>query len=989
MARDIRLKLLAEVNDAIKNLKRIEKELGGVRKEGRSITKIFKNVKATIGGFIGALALREAAQFSQEMVALNDKSNDLRRSLDILTKKEGLETIELMADLREATGNTVDDIQLMQSATRGKFLGVDLKNLPTLFEFARQRAKDTGEEVSHLVESIVIGIGRKSPLILDNLGLTMGQLREETKQVAIENGTWKGKMDEATFSANLQAAAVRVAQKALADGGPVLRGATDDYKELQAELTNTGIRIGEVLSGASASAVRFTSILNNSFNDFLDFLGVGGASRIRVLASDFKRLEKETTDQEEAVGKLLSRYDELTAQESLTIAEQTELNEVIRQLGEIIPSAVTQVDSYGVALGVNRSVIDRSIQSQRELLKLTEQDVYGNIKASIAGSADRLIELNALLDRNNNALDELSEKDAAAIFSAESFGAGVSKVETVGDKISLLESQNSKAKASAAELSGELNHLALALSNFINLADATPERLSKELKISVAAAADLIKRFQDQQAAAEAAAEAERKAQAEKIKRDQEQLRRQLAADKAKRDADRVIEDALKRQIKLEEKLQEIRLKNALLNVESDLQAELLQLEQRKEAEERNLAELLGIEAAGQLNRGELRRQINEKDGQTLLLQDKNFELERREVLGKLAEASAKKIAELRRESALLALKDEHDRALLALQQRFEAEKAAVQQQVAELNAIKAQAEADGDEKLAGQAATNLQTSQQELLALEENYLKKRDEINRQFNEEQAGALKKNVAEAGQVFKNAFLDFTDSIIDSASRGSEAWKAFFSSMKWQAAQFLASQAVKGFLKFLGSTFGFAIGGPAGAAAGGGVTDLLTGAQTGEYIPGSPDGQVRQVGEKNTDEVIIPVSRIVDFIAGRYRLGGKTAINQIPGGRKISAAFAGRRSPMSVPTRQDTVGAPGGRVFSGLSVPQFLLPQSGRSVQRTRVIEREVPIVGEIQLKTVHPEISEVIDYQIKINRQINRPDNRYVDEFLQTKNGEFD
>ena len=157
MARDIRLKLLAEVNDAIKNLKRIEKELGGVRKEGQGITKIFKNVKATIGGFVGALALREAAQFTREVVALNDKSKDLRRSLDGLAKKEGLETIELMEDLRTATGNTVDDITLMQSATRGKFLGVDLKNLPTLFEFARQRAKDTGEEVGHPRPRLVAG----------------------------------------------------------------------------------------------------------------------------------------------------------------------------------------------------------------------------------------------------------------------------------------------------------------------------------------------------------------------------------------------------------------------------------------------------------------------------------------------------------------------------------------------------------------------------------------------------------------------------------------------------------------------------------------------------------------------------------------------------------------------------------------------------------------------------------------------------------------
>ena len=84
--------------------------------------------------------------------------------------------------LRKATRGTVTDFELMQKAVQAKNLGVPIEQLATLFKFASIRARETGESVDYLVNSIVTGIGRKSVLILDNLGISAAKVQENFKK---------------------------------------------------------------------------------------------------------------------------------------------------------------------------------------------------------------------------------------------------------------------------------------------------------------------------------------------------------------------------------------------------------------------------------------------------------------------------------------------------------------------------------------------------------------------------------------------------------------------------------------------------------------------------------------------------------------------------------------------------------------------------------------------------------------------------------------
>ena len=72
---------------------------------------------------------------------------------------------------------------MIKQAVRASNFKVPLNQLATFFEFATKRAAQTGESVDYLVNSIIDGIGRKSTLVMDNLGISATELQAEIKKV--------------------------------------------------------------------------------------------------------------------------------------------------------------------------------------------------------------------------------------------------------------------------------------------------------------------------------------------------------------------------------------------------------------------------------------------------------------------------------------------------------------------------------------------------------------------------------------------------------------------------------------------------------------------------------------------------------------------------------------------------------------------------------------------------------------------------------------
>jgi hypothetical protein len=89
---------------------------------------------------------------------------------------------DILDGLREATHGTVTDLELMKAAVKFNDFKLPVEELGTMLAFAQQKAKDTGQSVDYMVDSIVTGLGRKSLMILDNLGLSANEIKEKMKQ---------------------------------------------------------------------------------------------------------------------------------------------------------------------------------------------------------------------------------------------------------------------------------------------------------------------------------------------------------------------------------------------------------------------------------------------------------------------------------------------------------------------------------------------------------------------------------------------------------------------------------------------------------------------------------------------------------------------------------------------------------------------------------------------------------------------------------------
>ena len=143
----------------------------------KETSKLFNNLGQAIGAaFIGT----QIQAFIVDAVRLGDQLTKVSQGFSRFGGEANLE------QLRQSTRGLVSDLELMKSTTKAGTFGIGIGEMGQLLNFATRRAQETGQEVDYLVNSIVTGIGRKSPLILDNLGISAVQLREKLNGVSVE-----------------------------------------------------------------------------------------------------------------------------------------------------------------------------------------------------------------------------------------------------------------------------------------------------------------------------------------------------------------------------------------------------------------------------------------------------------------------------------------------------------------------------------------------------------------------------------------------------------------------------------------------------------------------------------------------------------------------------------------------------------------------------------------------------------------------------------
>lgn len=222
---------LSDVRDRMGELSNASKSLVEKYSNPQTMSFFRGELFVRFGELVGK-ALQKVKEFAAEGISMAESADGVIHAF------RRLDQPGLLDNLRKATKGTVSDIELMKAAVKAKDFHIPLEDLGKYLSFAQLKAQQTGQSLDYMVDSIVTGLGRKSPMILDNLGLSAAEISEKTKETG-----------------DFMKGVASIVEKNLASAGETYISAADRAAQKTTELQNKQLQLGEALLPLKEKAV--------------------------------------------------------------------------------------------------------------------------------------------------------------------------------------------------------------------------------------------------------------------------------------------------------------------------------------------------------------------------------------------------------------------------------------------------------------------------------------------------------------------------------------------------------------------------------------------------------------------------------------------------------------------------------------------------------------------------------------------------------------
>ncbi len=267
-------KLKSDYQEVKSKVDEFNKSLDQTKNSGQENLNVFKSLQNTLIAVFSVAIVKQAFSLNLEM-------NRLAGNVEVVDKafKRAFSNADiLLIGLRKSTHGVITDFELMKQAIQAQNLGIPIQHLGQLLEFAATRAQQTGQSVDYLVDSIVKGIGRKSILFFDQLGISTTRLKEEMGGVAIKSQD----------VADVSAAVFKVAGEELRKMGGYAETSATEVSKLEVAWSNLKLTVSKKL--ANSGGIEFLT----SATDFIRqlFLTPEELGRENVLELANKNIEK-------------------------------------------------------------------------------------------------------------------------------------------------------------------------------------------------------------------------------------------------------------------------------------------------------------------------------------------------------------------------------------------------------------------------------------------------------------------------------------------------------------------------------------------------------------------------------------------------------------------------------------------------------------------------------------------------------------------------
>lgn len=227
-------KIVADTRKFERGMDRVDRKLKGSGRSSKDLSLNFRKVAVAGAAVTAAVAA--------STVALGRFTQAGGRNLAMLRafeRRAGRSTGALKS-MQAATRNLVAEQDLMLQFNRAVTLGAadNVAQFNQLAEASLALSRAMGIDAAFALESMSLGIGRQSRLILDNLGLIVS-VEEANRAYAKSLNKTVAQLTEAEKKEAFRLAALTQAERKVAELGGVVLNAGDAWTELTVEIDNT------------------------------------------------------------------------------------------------------------------------------------------------------------------------------------------------------------------------------------------------------------------------------------------------------------------------------------------------------------------------------------------------------------------------------------------------------------------------------------------------------------------------------------------------------------------------------------------------------------------------------------------------------------------------------------------------------------------------------------------------------------------------------
>lgn len=277
-AKQIKKQLKEIEKQAERSNTKFDKMSRGFQAIGRAAPGAFKAV--TKGATATAAAVVAAAGAVTLLAERGGELGAVEESFRSLSAAAGESSAEILRSSQEATAGLVSNNDLMQSANQGLLLGLPITadSMGKLAETALVLGRAMGLDATKSMQDLMTALGRSSPMILDNLGLTV-RLGDANSAYAAKLGKTSAELTDAEKKMAFYEATLAAAGAKVEELGGLQLTTGDRIQQSRIHLTNF---VDSLSIGISRSPV-FAQALKSLNEGLAATFGQGNGDNIQMI----------------------------------------------------------------------------------------------------------------------------------------------------------------------------------------------------------------------------------------------------------------------------------------------------------------------------------------------------------------------------------------------------------------------------------------------------------------------------------------------------------------------------------------------------------------------------------------------------------------------------------------------------------------------------------------------------------------------------------